>query len=280
MRKQLIDRGHSQLSIRRQADLVSVNRNRIEVSERRLSADDLTLRRAIDELHLEYPVFGSRRLVVMLERRGIVASRDRVRRAMREMGIRATYRRPRTSVKSPENRVYPYLLRDLAIERPNQVWCSDITYIPMARGFGYLVVIMDGHSRAVLSWRMSNTLDTDFCVEALEAAREAAGSWPEIMNTDQGCQFTSYAWTSVLRESGVRISMDGKGRWIDNVMVERLWRSLKYEDIYLRAYQDLAELEVGLDRWLTHYNHDRPHQSLGWQTPMDVYAPQAKAPAA
>jgi len=280
MRKRLIDRDHPQLSIRRQASLVSVNRRRLEACGRAPSESDLALWREIDELHLEFPVFGARRLVEMLRRRGITVSRGRVRRAMRRMGIRTTYRRPRTSVKAPENPVYPYLLRGMPIDRPNQVWCSDITYIPMARGFAYLVVIMDWHSRAVLSWRLSNTLDSGFCVEALEEAQRATGCWPEIMNTDQGCQYTSLAWTSQLQEAGVRISMDGKGRWIDNVMVERLWRSLKYEDIYLRAYRDLVELQAGLDRWLRHYNHDRPHQSLGWRTPMEVWSQTTCSPAA
>ena len=280
MRKRLIDRDHPQLSIRRQAGLVSVNRRRLETSERPQSESDQVLRRAIDELHLEHPVYGSRRLVKVLGRRGIRAGRDRVRRTMRLMGIRATYRRPRTSVKGPENPVYPYLLRDLSIDRANQVWCSDITYIPMARGFAYLAVIMDWHSRAVLSWRLSNTLDTSFCIEALEEARRVAGRWPEIMNTDQGCQYTSLAWTGVLKDAEVRISMDGRGRWIDNVMVERLWRSLKYEDVYLRAYRDLVELEAGLARWIDHYNHDRPHQSLAYQTPMQVWAGEACLPAA
>ena len=280
MRKQFIDRDHPQLSLRRQANLVSVNRRRLRVRPRKLTQDDLSLRRVIDELHLQFPVFGSRRIVAMLARRGLRAGRGRVRRAMREMGISATYRRPRTSLKAPQNPVYPYLLRGLPIDRSNQVWCTDITYIPMARGFAYLTVIMDWHSRAVLSWRISNTLDTSFCVEALHEARRAAGTWPEIMNTDQGCQYTSLEWTATLREAGVRISMDGKGRWIDNVMVERLWRSLKYEDVYLREYRDLVELERGLARWLEHYNHERPHQSHGWKTPMEVWSQDVKAPAA
>ena len=280
MRKQFIDRDHPQLSLRRQANLVSVNRRRLQVRPRELTDDDLSLRWAIDELHLSFPVFGSRRIVAMLARRGRRAGRGRVRRAMREMGISATYRRPRTSRKAPQNPVYPYLLRGLPIDRPNQVWCTDITYIPMARGFAYLTVIMDWHSRAVLSWRISNTLDTAFCVEALHEARRVAGTWPEIMNTDQGSQYTSLEWTATLREAGVRISMDGKGRWIDNVMVERLWRSLKYEDVYLREYRDLVELERGLARWLEHYNHERPHQPLSWMTPMEVWSQDVKAPAA
>ena len=174
-----------------------------------------------------------------------------------------------------ENMVYPYLLRSLAVTRPNQVWCSDITYLPMKRGFAYLVVIMDWHSRAVLGWRISNTLDTDFCLQALEDARKVAGTWPEIMNTDQGCQYTSKAWTGSLREAGVQISMDGKRRWIDNVIVERLWRSLKYEDIYLREYQNLAQLEDGVGAWMSFYNHDRRHQGLENGTPWRVWSGNA-----
>jgi putative transposase len=280
MRKKLIDRDHPQLSLRRQADLVSVNRRRLDTKPRVLSEGSLALRREIDELHLEYPVFGSRRIVAMLTRRGIHVGRDRVRRAMLQMGLRATYRRPRTSTKAPENRVYPYLLRGLPIERPNQVWCSDITYIPMPGGFAYLTVVMDWWSRAVLSWRLSNTLDSSFCVDALAEARCFVGAWPEIMNTDQGCQYTGLDWTTMLREAGVRISMDGKGRWIDNVMVERLWRSLKYEDVYLRDYADLHQLELGLIRWIDHYNYERPHQSLEWKTPMEAWSQDTKAPAA
>ena len=189
---------------------------------------------------------------------------------MRRMGLEAIYPKPRTSVKSPENKVYPYLLRNLEIERPNQVWCSDITYIPMKRGFAYLVVIMDWYSRAVLAWRISNTLDTDFCLRALEDAYETTGCWPEIMNTDQGCQYTSAAWTGALKSVDVQISMDGKRRWIDNVMVERLWRSLKYEDIYLREYCDLNQLDQGVSAWIEFYNHERRHQSLDNETPWAV----------
>lgn len=196
---------------------------------------------------------------------------------MRLMDLTAIYPKPRTSIKSKENVVYPYLLRNLAITRPNQVWCADITYIPMGRGFAYLVAIMDWHSRAVLGWRISNTMDADFCVEALMDAHAKAGCWPEIMNTDQGSQFTGDAWTGALKEAGVRISMDGKGRWMDNVFIERLWRSLKYEDIYLREYLDLAELHDGVFSWMHFYNHERYHQSLDNETPWSVW--QAKLAA-
>jgi len=280
MRKALIDRDHPQLSIRRQARLVSVNRRRVDSKPRKLTEDDLALRRQIDELHLSYPVFGSRRISTVLTRRGRPVGRDRVRRAMRKMGIVATYRRPRTSRKALENPVYPYLLRGLPIDRPNQVWCSDITYIPMPRGFAYLTVIMDWWSRAILSWRLSNTLDSRFCVEALNDARQYAGTWPEIMNTDQGCQYTGLEWITTLQDAEVRVSMDGRGRWLDNVMVERFWRSLKYEDVYLRAYGDLHELERGLNRWISEYNHERPHQSLNDMTPFEVWNQDVKMPAA
>ena len=271
MRKQLIDRDHPQLSVRRQAALVSVNRNRLDSSAPRVTEEDLEICKELDALHLERPYYGSRRMAHELKRRGIKAGRGRVRRLMRFMGIRATYPRPRTSIQAANHSVYPYLLRGLTIDRPNQVWCTDITYIPMRRGFAYLVVIMDWHSRAVLARRLSNTLDTEFCLEALRAAAETAGCWPEILNTDQGCQFTSHAWIELAESNGVRVSMDGKRRWIDNVMVERLWRSLKYEDIYLREYQDLVELEAGLDAWFGFYNHERPHQGLENATPWSVW---------
>ena len=271
MRKTLIDRGHPQLSIRAQCDLLGVNRNRLNPPAPMTCEEDLAICRVIDELHLTRPYYGSRRMSQELRRRGFEVGRCRVRRLMRRMGIAATYPKPRTSIKAPDNKVYPYLLRGLEISRPNQVWCSDITYIPMRRGYEYLAVVMDWCSRAVLGWRLSNTLDADFCVEALREAHGLTGTWPEIMNTDQGCQFTSAAWTDVLRDAGVRISMDGKGRWMDNVMVERLWRSLKYEDIYLREYLDLVHLEEGVAEWLRFYNHERPHQSLGYSTPWTTW---------
>jgi len=271
MRKSFIDAGHPQLSVRRQASLLKVNRNRIKPEATVVTAEDLDFCRAIDELYLLRPYYGSRRLSVELSARGISISRGKTRRLMRKMGVVAVYPKPRTSIKSPENKVYPYLLRNLAITRPNQVWCSDITYIPMRRGFAYLVVIMDWHSRAILSWRISNTLDMEFCVDALKEAREVAGTWPEIMNTDQGCQYTSRAWTQVLKDADVKISMDGKRRWIDNVMVERFWRSLKYEDIYLREYQDLVHLETGVRTWIDFYNHGRRHQALENKTPWHIW---------
>jgi putative transposase len=271
MRKSLIEPGHPQLSVRRQAELLKVNRNRLSPMARKLSCVELELFRAIDKLHMQRPFYGSRRIWKELRSRGLVVGRGRVRRLMRCMGLAATYPKPRTSLKGPGNKVYPYLLRNLKVTRPNQVWCSDITYIPMRRGFAYLVVIMDWNSRAVLSWRISNTLETSFCLEALAAAHATTGVWPEIMNTDQGCQYTSEAWTSELKDAGVRISMDGKRCWIDNVFVERLWRSLKYEDIYLREYLDIPHLEDGVGLWMDFYNHERRHQALDYETPWSVW---------
>ena len=265
------ERSHPQLSIRRQAQLVGVNRNRLSAPAETPSPEDLELCRAIDELHLRLPFYGSRRMAKALQSKGFVIGRGRTRRLMRPMGLVATYPKPRTSQKAPGHKIYPYLLRSLEVTEPNHVWCADITYIPMGRGFAYLVAIMDWKSRAVLSWKISNTLDTDFCVEALRDARRVAGTWPEIMNTDQGCQFTSQAWTSELLGAGVRISMDGKGRWLDNVFVERLWRSLKYEDIYLHEYLDLVHLEGGVTWWMNFYNHERGHQSLDYKTPWAVW---------
>ncbi len=272
MRKGFIDKDHSQLSVRRQAKLVAVNRNRLTLLPRRVSSEEMTLCLEIDKLYLARPFYGSRRIADELSSKGFEIGRDRSRRLMRKMGLRAIYPKPRTSLKSPENKVYPYLLRTLEVTRPNQVWCTDITYLPMKRGFAYLVVIMDWHSRAVLGWRISNTLDTDFCLRALEDARKVAGTWPEIMNSDQGCQYTSKAWTGALKKAGVKISMDGKRRWIDNVFVERLWRSLKYEDIYLHEYQNLVQLEGGVGAWLIFYNHERRHQGLQNETPWRVWS--------
>jgi putative transposase len=276
MRKSFIDQGHPQLSLRRQATLLRVNRNRLVALDRKPSAEDLLLCREIDEIHMRLPFYGSRRMVRELRSRGFAAGRGRVRRLMRWMGLTATYPKPKTSKKAPGHKIYPYLLRDLKVDRPNQAWCADITYIPMGRGFAYLVAIMDWHSRAVLGWKISNTLDSDFCVSALLQAREVAGTWPEIMNTDQGCQFTSAAWTDVLHEADVQISMDGRGRWIDNVFVERLWWSLKYEDIYLHEYLDLVHLESGVTKWMSFYNHERRHQSLGYMTPWSVWLGEAQ----
>jgi len=226
--------------------------------------------RLIDRCHLEHPYYGSRRIRDWLEDEGYRVNRKRIQRLMRTMGLVALYPKRNLSLANQAHKVYPYLLRGLTIDRPNQVWATDITYIPMARGFVYLVAIMDWHSRRVLSWRVSNTLDTSFCIEALEQAIEDYGA-PEIFNTDQGSQFTSEEFTGVLKRHGIQISMDGKGRWVDNVFVERLWRSVKYEEVYLKAYESIGDARESLGRYFTFYNSKRRHQSLDRQTPDSVY---------
>jgi len=224
----------------------------------------------IDIQYLATPFYGARKIAVEFKRqKGLVVNRKRVRRLMQRMGIRAVYRRPRTSKPAPGHKIYPYLLRDLKITRPNQVWAADITYIPMARGFLYLVAIIDWYSRYVISWRISNTLDADFCVAALEEA--LSKGTPEIFNTDQGSQFTGESFTRLLKEHGVRISMDGKGSYNDNLFIERLWRTVKYEEVYLKAYEDGREARISLGEYIHFYNTTRPHQSLGYLTPAEVY---------
>jgi putative transposase len=233
------------------------------------SQENLELMKLIDQQYLERPFYGSRRMTVWLRNQGYGVNRKRVRRLMEIMGLRAIYRRPRTSQPAPGHQVYPYLLRGVAITRPNQVWTADITYIPLARGFLYLVAIMDGYSRYVLSWRLSNTLEVDFCIEALEEALR--NGQPEIFNTDQGAQFTSQAFTSLLEQHGIKVSMDGKGRYTDNLFIERLWRSLKYEEVYLKAYAGGKEARAGIAGYFDFYNMERPHQALGYQTPAEVF---------
>ena len=236
--------------------------------------DALTLMRLIDAQFLETPWYGSRQMARHLRREGWCVGRKRVRRLMRNMGLQAIYQAPRTSDPHPEHRIYPYLLRGLPIETPDHVWCADITYIPMRRGFLYLVAIMDWASRKVLSWRLSNTMDAEFCVKALEEALARYGK-PEIFNTDQGSQFTGFEFTGVLKDAGIKISMDGKGRWMDNVFIERLWRSLKYECVYLNAFETGSEVRSGIGRWIDYYNSQRPHSSLGGdRTPDEAYAMQ------
>jgi len=231
---------------------------------------DLALMRRMDELHLNYPFAGSRMLRDMLRREGQTIGRKRVSTLMKKMGIEALYRKPNTSRRHASHQIYPYLLRDLKIDRPNQVWATDITYIPMRRGFVYLAAIVDWYSRRVLAWRLSNTLTTDFCIDALEEAISRYGR-PEIFNTDQGCQFTSGEFTGILKENGIRISMDGKGCWRDNVFVERLWRTIKYEEVYLKAYDSLPAAKASLSQYIDFYNTRRPHQSLDSQTPDTIY---------
>ena len=264
---------HELLKTRR-CELLDVARSSAYYQPELVSAQDLALMRLIDEIHLQYPFYGSRRLRNELEDRGHRVNRKRVQRLMRQMDLTALYPRRRTSQPGKGHKIYPYLLRHLSIERANQVWASDITFCPMAKGFMYLVAIIDWHSRRVLSWRVSNTLDTSFCVEALEEALQRFGT-PEIFNTDQGSQFTSEAFTDVLKDKGVAISMDGKGRWVDNVFVERLWRSVKYEDLYLRAYETPAQLRAGLGKYFEFYNTKRRHSALDRRTPDAVYYDQA-----
>src|SRR5512144_1409544 len=231
---------------------------------------DLALMRRIDALFMAWPFLGSRRLTAMLRAEGTTVNRKRVQRLMRRMGIEALGLKPRTTKPAPGHKIYPYLLRDLVIDRPNQVWAADITYVPIGRGFLYLVAIIDWFSRAVLAWRLSNTMDIAFCVDALDAALARFGR-PEIFNTDQGAQFTSAAFTGRLASAGIRISMDGRGRWMDNVFIERLWRSLKYEDVYLKGYACGREARAGIASWIGFYNGRRPHQALGGRTPMAVW---------
>jgi putative transposase len=269
-RRQLIEPEHPQLSIARQCELVSISRSGFYYRAADETPLNLELMRLIDAQFLETPWYGSRQMARHLRREGYTVGRKRVRRLMAKMGLAPIYQRPRTTVPHPEHRVYPYLLRDLVIDRPNQVWCTDLTYIPMRRGFLYLVAIMDWASRKVLSWRVSNTMDVEFCVEALEEALARFGK-PEIFNSDQGSQFTSPRFTGVLQKAGIRISMDGRGRWMDNVFIERLWRSLKYECVYLHAFEIGSELRAGLSRWISYYNTRRPHSTLAGRTPNEAY---------
>jgi len=258
------------VSVRRQCELLRVSRSGLYYEPLATSAEELEVMRQIDELHLKFPFYGSRKMGFVLRAKGFAANRKRMQRLMRLMGIEGMAPKPNTSKPAPEHTKYPYLLRGLDITRPNQVWATDITYVPMKDGFMYLVVVMDWFSRKALSWRLSNSMDARFCVDALQEALRLHGK-PEIFNTDQGAQFTADDFTSVLKEHGVAISMDGRGRCLDNVFVERLWRSLKYEEVYLHAYEDGAEARRRIGRYLKYYNEDRPHQALGYQTPDALY---------
>ena len=269
-RKTMIARGHPDLSLSRQCRLLSISRSAFYYTPKGESAENLNLMRRIDELFLKYPFYGSRQMVRQLRRDGVCIGRHRVRRLMRLMGLQAIYQAPRTSDPHPAHRIYPYLLKRLAINRPNQVWCADITYIPVQRGFLYLVAIMDWATRHVLAWRLSNTMDASFCVEALNEALARHGR-PEIFNTDQGSQFTSFDFTGVLKEAGITISMDGRGRCMDNIFIERLWRSLKYEAVYLHELTDGFKAERIIGEWIDFYNTERPHSSLGGRTPAEAY---------
>ena len=270
-RRAMIDQDHPRLSVVRQCALVSIGRSTFYREPTPDTTENLALMRVLDEQFLETPWYGSRQMTRHLRRFGHMVGRKRVRRLMSRMGLAAVYQRPRTTVPHPEHRIYPYLLRNLVIDQPNQVWCADITYIPMRRGFLYLVSVMDWATRRVLSWRLSNTMDVDFCITALQEALARCGR-PEIFNTDQGSQFTSPQFTEMLANAGIRISMDGRGRWMDNVFIERLWRRLKYECVYLHAFETGSELRVGLTRWIGYYNIRRPHSALGGQTPDEAYA--------
>ena len=269
-RKAMITRDHPGLSLSRQCRLLSISRSSYYYQVKGESPENLALMRRIDELFMKYPFYGSRQMARQLRRIGISVGRHRVRRLMRLMSLEAIYQAPRTSDRHPVHRIYPYLLRGMAIMRPNQVWCSDITYIPVQHGFLYLVAIMDWATRHVLAWRLSNTMDTRFCLEALNEALSHCGK-PEIFNTEQGSQFTSLAFTGVLKEAGVAISMDGRGRYLDNIFIERLWRSLKYEAVYLHDLTDGFVAERVIGEWLCFYNTERPHSSLDDKTPREAY---------
>jgi putative transposase len=274
----MIDRDHD-LSLTRQAELLGLSRGTIYYVPRPVSETDLALMRKIDELHLEHPFAGARMLRDMLAAEGSKIGRRHVTTLMQRMGIEALYRRPRTTRPAPGHEVHPYLLRGLVIDHPNQVWATDITYIPMARGFVYLAAVMDWFARRILSWRLSITMEVDFCVEAVEEAL-ARYPKPAIFNSDQGSQFTSTAFTGVLSRNEIKISMDGKGAWRDNVFVERFWRSIKYEEVYLRAYDDVPEARQSIGRYLDFYNGRRPHTSLDRRTPDQVYFNPPPRPAA
>ena len=258
------------LSIVRQCQLLDIARSTVYYRPVATNDVDDELMKRIDAAHLAWPFLGSRRIGDALADQGLMVNRKRVQRLMRIMGLTALYPKPRTTQPAPGHRIYPYLLRDMTVDRPNQVWCADITYLPMARGFLYLVAVMDWYSRKVLSWRVSNTMDDDFCVEALEAAIADYGA-PEIFNTDQGSQFAGTAFTGVLKRSDIRISMDGRGRWMGNVFIERLWRSVKYEEVYLKAYDNAPQARSGLSTYFAFYNSRRRHQGLDRQTPDQVY---------
>jgi putative transposase len=266
----MIDPAHQNLSVSRQCQILKINRSTFYYKKKPIKPEDLKLMELIDKQYLKTPTWGSRSMRNYLRRLGYKINRKRVQRLMRLMGLEAIYPKRRTSRPHPGHKIYPYLLRSLNIDRPNQVWATDITYVPMSRGFMYLVAVMDWHSRKVLSWRLSNTLDTDFCVEALEEAINRFGA-PEIFNTDQGAQFTSSSFTNVLKHNDIKISMDGRGRVQDNIFIERLWWTVKYHYLYLHAFDNGTQLRNGLNEWFSHYNQERSHQALDNLTPDEVY---------
>ncbi len=274
-RFELVEKKHPDLSIRRQCKLLGLARSTAGYQPVPESAQNLHIKRLMDELYLIDPCRGSRSMVTLLRRDyGLVVNRKRVQRLRREMGLETIYCKPRTSIPDDGHRKYPYLLRDLAVTRPDQVWCTDITYVPMPGGSSYLCAVMDWYSKKVLGWAVSNTMETGLCLEALDNALANTGKVPEIFNTDQGCQFTSAEWISRLKELEIKISMDGKGRWMDNVFIERLWRSVKYENIYLFEHPTIIELCAGLEEWFERYNHWRPHAANAGETPAMIYDPE------
>ena len=277
-RRAMLDRVDRTLSVRRQCALVGVARSSVYRPRRPANDNDVVPMRLIDELFTAWPFLGSRRMTAMLHGRGLRINRKRVQRLMRKMGIAALGPKPRTTKPAPGHKIYPYLLRNLTIERVNHVWAADITYIPIGRGFLYLVAIIDWASRAILAWRLSNTMDVSFCEAALGDALAKYGK-PEIFNTDQGSQFTSASFTAALSAAGIQISMDGRGRWMDNVFIERVWRSLKHEDIYLKGYADGCEAKAGIAGWIAFYNEQRLHQALSYRTPMAVWRAAATTSA-
>jgi len=272
----MIEPDRPRLGVTRQCRLLSLPRSTFYYQATGETPANLSLMKRIDEIFMDSPFFGTRQMVRALRREGQKVNRKRISRLMLKMGLEAIYRKPNTSRPHPEHRIYPYLLRDVDITAPNQVWCADITYIPMRKGFLYLVAVMDWHSRKVLSWRLSNSMEASFCVEALSEALARYGS-PEIFNTDQGSQFTDTDFVQVLKNAGVKISMDGRGRCMDNVMVERLWRSLKYENVYLHAYETGSEARAGIENWIRFYNERHPHSSLDGGTPNEAYCPKPGA---
>jgi len=274
----LVEKKHPKLSVREQCKILGVARSALNYKPVEESAEDTRIMRILDEIYTMDPSVGSRRLPTVLERdHGIKANRKRIQRLRRKMGIETIWCRPRrTSIPDNGHRKYPYLLRDRVVEYADEVWCADITYLPMAHGYAYLCAVMDWHSRKVLGWAVSNTMDAALTEKAVAAAVAQCRSLPEIFNTDQGSQFTSPEWTGRLEGLGIKVSMDGKGRWMDNVFIERLWRSYKYEDLYLKEYATLAELEIGIRQWMERYNTWRPHQNLGNQTPARVYETNRK----
>ena len=265
----MVNRGHPGLSVVKQCRLLQLSRSAVYYRPTPTNPLDLDLMAGMDRQYLKTPFYGSRRMTAWLRTQGHQVNRKRVRRLMRAMGLEAIYRKPNTSKPAPEHRIYPYLLKGVAVDRVNQVWAADITYLPMSRGFLYLVAIMDWHSRYVLAWRLSNTLEVGFCIAALKEALSKGR--PEIFNTDQGSQFTSEAFCGLLLERGIKVSMDGKGRYLDNIFVERLWRSVKYEEVYLKAYRNGSEARRGINAYLDLYNRERPHQALGYRTPAQVF---------